>query len=54
MMGILVSHLSLKMFGYVIAFCPEEMQNLSQVIIIVKTLQWSSLKSRISEAHDNI
>ena len=29
------------MFGYVIVFCSEEIQNLSQVIIIVKTLQFS-------------
>ena len=50
----LLSHLSLKMFGYVIVFCPEEIQNLSQVIIIGKTLQWNSLTSKVSEALDNI
>ena len=33
MMRVLVSHLSLKMFGYVIDLCPEEIQNLNQVII---------------------
>ena len=49
-MCVLVSHLPLKMFGYVIVFCPEEIQNLSQVIIIVKTLQWNSLRSKIPEA----
>ena len=50
----LLSHLYLKMFGYVIVFCPEEIQNLSQVIIIGKTLQWNSLTSKVSEALDNI
>ena len=54
MMGVLVFDLSLKMFGYVIVFCLEEIQNLSQIIIIVKTLQWNSLTSKISEALDNI
>ena len=54
MMGVLVSDLSLKMFGYVIVFCLEEIQNLSQIIIIFKTLQWNSLTSKISEALDNI
>ena len=35
MMRVLVSHLSLKMIGYVILFCTEKTQNLSQVIVIV-------------------
>ena len=54
MMRVLVSHLSMKMFAYVIIFCPEEIQNLSQVTIVVKTLQWYSLTSKISETFDKI
>ena len=54
MMRVLVYHLSLKMFDYVVVFCPEEIQNLKKIIIIVKTLQWNSLTSKISEALDSI
>ena len=47
MMRALSSRLSLKMFGYVIVFFSEDIQNLSHVIIIVKTLQWNFLTSKI-------
>ena len=43
------------MFGYVIVFCSEEIQNLSQVIIIVKTLQFNDENQKdifFSSFHD--
>ena len=52
MIRVLVSQLSLKMFGYVIVFCPKEIQNLSQVIIIIKTSQSNSLTRKKSETLD--
>ena len=54
MMRVVASHLFLKMFGHVIVFWFEEIQNLNQIIIIVKTLQWNSLTSKISEALDSV